>query len=102
VRHAILVTGPVLTAEAADLAARRRARLVVSGPYARAADLAAPAPGDLLVAPPNVIATPHVGASTQAALDAMGVIAVNHILDALEGKSVDLRALVNAQQLRAA
>lgn len=58
--------------------------------------------GDPLVALPNVVATPHVGASTRAALVSMGVIAVTHILDVLDGKTVDPRALVNAQHLRAA
>ena len=45
---------------------------------------------------PNVVFTPHVGASTTAAKEAMGLIAVRHILDVLEGRPVDQRALVNA------
>ena len=55
-----------------------------------------------LLSLPNVIATPHAGASTQAARDAMGVIAVNHVMDVLDGKTVDPRAMVNTQHLRAA
>lgn len=48
---------------------------------------------------PNVVVTPHAGASTQAAREAMGVIAVNHVMDILEGKTGDRRAIVNTKQL---
>ncbi|MGJ4928641.1 hydroxyacid dehydrogenase [Bradyrhizobium sp. HKCCYLS2038] len=59
-----------------------------------------PARPDLpLLALPNVVVTPHAGASTQAARDAMGVLAVNHIMDVLEGKTLDRRAMVNKKQL---
>ncbi|WP_407154002.1 hydroxyacid dehydrogenase [Bradyrhizobium sp. STM 3557] len=62
-----------------------------------------PARPDLpLLRLPNVVVTPHAGASTQAARDAMGVIAVNHVMDVLEGKEVDQRAIVNKKQLRVA
>lgn len=59
-------------------------------------------PKNPLLTLPNVIATPHAGASTQAARDAMGVIALTCVLDVLDGKAVDLRALVNARQLQVA
>ncbi|MGJ4947393.1 hydroxyacid dehydrogenase [Bradyrhizobium sp. HKCCYLS20291] len=59
-----------------------------------------PARPDLpLLTLPNVVVTPHAGASTQAARDAMGVLAVNHIMDVLEGKTLDRRAMVNKKQL---
>jgi D-3-phosphoglycerate dehydrogenase / 2-oxoglutarate reductase len=62
-----------------------------------------PARPDLpLLTLPNVVVTPHAGASTQAARNAMGVIAVNHVMDVLEGKDVDPRAIVNKKQLRVA
>ncbi|MFC5324507.1 hydroxyacid dehydrogenase [Bradyrhizobium oligotrophicum] len=62
-----------------------------------------PARPDLpLLTLPNVVVTPHAGASTQAAREAMGVIAVNHVMDVLEGKTIDLRAMVNKKQLRVA
>lgn len=62
-----------------------------------------PARPDLpLLTLPNVVVTPHAGASTQEAREAMGVIAVNHILDVLEGKAPDRRALVNKTQLNVA
>ncbi|WP_035647890.1 hydroxyacid dehydrogenase [Bradyrhizobium sp. ORS 285] len=59
-----------------------------------------PARPDLpLLTLPNVVVTPHAGASTQEARDAMGVVAVNHVLDVLEGKTIDRRAIVNRKQL---
>ncbi|MGY3452748.1 hydroxyacid dehydrogenase [Bradyrhizobium sp. USDA 4353] len=59
-----------------------------------------PARPDLpLLTLPNVVVTPHAGASTQEARDAMGVIAVNHVMDVLEGKAADRRAIVNKKQL---
>jgi D-3-phosphoglycerate dehydrogenase len=62
-----------------------------------------PAKPDLpLLSLPNVVVTPHAGASTHAARSAMGVIAVNHVMDVLEGKTVDTRAMVNKQQPRVA
>lgn len=54
-----------------------------------------PAADTPLLTLPNVIATPHAGASTLAAREAMGVIAVGHILDVLEGRAIDERAFVN-------
>ncbi|GLH75540.1 3-phosphoglycerate dehydrogenase [Bradyrhizobium sp. SSBR45G] len=59
-----------------------------------------PARPDLpLLTLPNAVVTPHAGASTQEARDAMGVIAVNHVMDVLEGKTFDRRAIVNKKQL---
>ena len=54
-----------------------------------------PAKDHPLLSLPNVVVTPHVGASTNAAKAAMGIIAVRHILDVLEGRPIDQRALVN-------
>ncbi|BAI74462.1 D-3-phosphoglycerate dehydrogenase (plasmid) [Azospirillum sp. B510] len=59
-------------------------------------------PANPLLTLPNLIATPHAGASTQAARDAMGLIALDHVMNVLEGKGADPRAMVNAPQLRVA
>lgn len=59
-------------------------------------------PNHPLLTLPNVIVTPHAGASTAAARDAMGVVAITTVLDVLEGKPVDTRAMVNAKQLQVA
>lgn len=59
-------------------------------------------PANPLLTLPNLIATPHAGASTLAARDAMGLIALDHVMNVLEGKGADPRAMVNAPQLRVA
>ncbi|MDE2364155.1 MAG: hydroxyacid dehydrogenase [Hyphomicrobiales bacterium] len=59
-------------------------------------------PDHPLLTLPNVVATPHAGASTQAARVAMGTIAVDHVMNVLEGKTVDSRAIVNRPHLRVA
>lgn len=61
-----------------------------------------PAADNPLLSLPNLVATPHAGANTAAARDAMGSIAVNHVMDVLDGKPVDPRVIVNARQMRAA
>lgn len=61
-----------------------------------------PAADNPLLTLPNLVASPHAGANTEAARDAMGTIAVNHVMDVIEGKSVDPRVVVNAKELRAA
>lgn len=61
-----------------------------------------PAANNPLLTLPNLVASPHAGANTEAARDAMGTIAVNHVMDVIEGKGVDPRVVVNAKDLRAA
>ncbi|MBR0668701.1 hydroxyacid dehydrogenase [Roseomonas hellenica] len=50
---------------------------------------------------PNLVATPHAGASTQAAKDRSGVLALRHICDVIEGRAPDARAIVNRDVLAA-
>lgn len=45
----------------------------------------------------NLVATPHVGANTDAARERVGLIAVQQILDVLDGKDLDPRCVVNRQ-----
>lgn len=51
---------------------------------------------------PNLVATPHVGANTQASRDRMGLMALGHILDVMAGRPIEPRALVNPSVLDAA
>jgi D-3-phosphoglycerate dehydrogenase / 2-oxoglutarate reductase len=74
-----------------------------SGPLAGAGlDTFAPEPppkDSPLWALPNVVVSPHVGASTDAAKARMGELAVSQALDFLEGLPVDRRAVVNPDVL---
>lgn len=54
-----------------------------------------PGPGNPLLGDPRVVLTPHVGGSTDAALDAVAVSAARNVLDVLEGRGPDPRLLVN-------
>jgi D-3-phosphoglycerate dehydrogenase len=45
----------------------------------------------------NLVATPHVGANTLEARERVGLVAVQQILDALEGRALDPRCVVNRQ-----
>jgi D-3-phosphoglycerate dehydrogenase / 2-oxoglutarate reductase len=49
----------------------------------------------------NLVATPHVGANTDAARERVGLVAVQQILDALDGKALDPRCVVNRQLIDA-
>jgi D-3-phosphoglycerate dehydrogenase len=76
------------------------------GPIAGAAlDVFAPEPPDFshpIFALPNLVATPHAGASTQAAKDRSGLLALHHIRDVIEGRVPDARAMVNQAALAGA
>jgi len=45
-----------------------------------------PSPDDPLLSLPNVIITPHIGSATRETRDAMGRLAVQNLLDCLEGR----------------
>ncbi|WBO58492.1 MULTISPECIES: hydroxyacid dehydrogenase [unclassified Acidocella] len=47
----------------------------------------------------NLVVTPHVGANTHAAAARVGLMAMQHVLDALDGKAIDPRFAVNPSVL---
>ncbi len=61
-----------------------------------------PPPADNVLWPlHNLVVTPHVGANTHAAAARVGLMAMQHVLDALEGKPIDPRFAVNPSVLDA-
>jgi len=48
-----------------------------------------------LAALPNVVMTPHVGANTREAAERVGIRAMQQVLDVIEGRQIDPRAVVN-------
>ncbi|MDE8347745.1 MAG: hydroxyacid dehydrogenase [Acidocella sp.] len=61
-----------------------------------------PPPADSMLWPlQNLVATPHVGANTHAAATRVGLMAVQHVLDVLDGKLIDPRFAVNPSVLNA-
>jgi D-3-phosphoglycerate dehydrogenase len=59
-----------------------------------------PPPADSVLWPlRNLVVTPHVGANTHAAAARVGLMAMQHVLDALDGKPIDPRFAVNPSVL---
>ena len=54
-----------------------------------------PAPDNPLFRAPNLIVTPHIGAHTESAEEAMGVMAAENIIRVLSGEAPDMANLVN-------
>ncbi|HLZ66164.1 MAG TPA: hydroxyacid dehydrogenase [Aliidongia sp.] len=59
-----------------------------------------PAPDNPLFKAPNLIVTPHIGAHTESAEEAMGVMAAENIIRVLSGEAPDPVNLVNPAALR--
>lgn len=49
---------------------------------------------------PNVVATPHVGANSREARNRVGVLAMHQVLDCLDGRPLDEKAIVNRSLMK--